>query len=330
MNTASADERLSAYLDGELTDAEAAALEQELDRSASLRAQLDALTMVVRTLGDDGPVRAPLGLHAAVMDRIEEEHPQASWWQSFVRRPFGIPQQGWGVMLAAAAVLLVVQLGRSDVDDPVVVDREPVWRDVGDAPAAANLKSVPDDAPPTPEVAAQSRKAEEHRAAEAARERSREPTPVADVASPDVDAAAGGEGALATDAGTADDPEAALLRAPPSGFTFYTSDPSSLRDVLALVGKHGGSITAPDGSAITTAVLEHSEQSVVLRIPSNRLAAFQRDLSALGNVKASFDADKLYGGAEISVPLTFRLSGGGAGDDVKQAAPANRAVEKSE
>ena len=99
--------------------------------------------VVVDTFRSDGPVRAPLGFHAAVMDRIEAEHPEVPWWQQFLRRPFGIPAQGWGVVLAAAAVLVVVQVGRDDGEVAPEVD-DPVWRDVPaaveKAPAAAKLE----------------------------------------------------------------------------------------------------------------------------------------------------------------------------------------------
>ena len=78
MNHELPDERLSAYLDGELSAEEAEQLEAELEADPSLRAELDRLNVVVSMLADEGPVRAPLGFHHAVMERVEREHPAAA------------------------------------------------------------------------------------------------------------------------------------------------------------------------------------------------------------------------------------------------------------
>ena len=84
MSVQSIDERLSAYLDGELPPEQVAALEHELAHDASLRSQLDALRTVLETLRSDGPVRAPLGFHAAVMERVDAEVPVVPWWRMAV------------------------------------------------------------------------------------------------------------------------------------------------------------------------------------------------------------------------------------------------------
>src|SRR5687768_10903156 len=99
-------ESLSAWLDGEIDPAEAAELEAELARDPALKAELESLESVVRLLRDEGPAQAPLGFHHRVMARVEEEHPERPSWWSWLRRPFGVPLEGWAIGLAAAVALL--------------------------------------------------------------------------------------------------------------------------------------------------------------------------------------------------------------------------------
>ena len=117
---------LSAYLDGELTDAEAAELEAELARDPELRADLSELEQVVDWMRRDGPDQAPLGFHRRVMDRVEREYPrQPSFW-AWLRRPLGIPLEGWLVAAAAAAVLFSVLPG-SNPDSSVGTEVTSDW-----------------------------------------------------------------------------------------------------------------------------------------------------------------------------------------------------------
>jgi len=335
MSMPSTDERLSAYIDGDLSPDEIAALEHELAHDADLRADLDALRVVVDTFRSDGPVRAPLGFHAAVMDRIEAEHPEVPWWQQFLRRPFGIPAQGWGVVLAAAAVLVVVQVGRDDGEVAPEVD-DPVWRDVPaaveKAPAAAKLEEGGGEALRAAEP-------------EAAPERPPKPSPepvAEDVQSgkgpldekmalkaKELEAARAAEEAQQKKAG--DTGKVPMIRTSPTGLTLLTREPAALREVLALVARYGGTVTTPDGGAVTHATLEQAEESVVVNIPSSQLAAFQASLESLGSVRAAFDKDKLYGGDTLQVPLTFKLVGGSAGTgDAEPLSPVKqrRAMEQ--
>lgn len=95
-------EMLSAYLDGELTDAELARIEAELDGDASLRAELDALAGARDFLGQHGMIAAPPDFLASVLAAVDEEPVvQLSWY----RRPFGVPVEALAV---AAAALLVI------------------------------------------------------------------------------------------------------------------------------------------------------------------------------------------------------------------------------
>ena len=324
MSIASTDERLSAYLDGDLMAEELAALEHELAHDAQLRAELDALRLVVRTLRDEGPVRAPLGFHVAVMDRIEEEHPQASWWRRALQRPLGIPAQGWAVVLAAAAVLLVVQLGRED--GGAEADRGgPVWRDT---PAEAL----------TAPAAMKGPMRQERVAEEGAPKGAQAPLPgppgeggggapgavEAEAAEPAAVASPGADGEPGEGRGGDAHPVESVLRTPPSGLTLRTRDPAALREVLALVARFGGTVTTPSGEAVAHATLQSAVESVVVRIPSEQLASFQEALEGLGSVHTAFDTERLYAGPTLEVPLTFKLVGGSSGTSEAPATPAAR------
>ncbi len=335
MRTESTDERLSAYLDGDLSADEVAALEHELAHDAHMRADLDALRLVVHTLRDDGPVRAPLGFHAAVMDRIEAEHPAAPFWQRFLNRPFGIPAQGWGVVLAAAAVLVVVQVGRDGAADTPLADQDgPVWRDVvvpEEAPAAvklptkADVEPAPTSAKPSPLPAPQTTPSPK-----AALKKALTKEEAAAKQAPMKEEAAA-EQALQIDKATTKGVEpdehtgkVPVLRTPLTGLTLLTREPAALREVLALVARFGGTVSTPSGGEVTHATLESAEESVVVSIPSAQLAAFQSALESLGSVKASFNPDRLYGGGMLEVPLTFKLVGGSSGTGDEPLAPASK------
>ncbi|MCB9679320.1 MAG: zf-HC2 domain-containing protein [Alphaproteobacteria bacterium] len=98
-----ANEMLSAYLDGELSEGERAELEATLAEDAGLRAELDALADARAFLAEHGAVSAPEGFLDDVLALVEQEPQvvQLAWY----RRPFGIPIEGLAV---AAAALLVV------------------------------------------------------------------------------------------------------------------------------------------------------------------------------------------------------------------------------
>jgi hypothetical protein len=107
--TAHALDRLSAYLDGELTVVDAAAVRQHLSECEACAARLRELQAVDRALADM-PVAAPPGYFDAfasrVRSRIEAAPPH--------RRALGLPVWSWAV---AAALLLAVLLPRLPWED---------------------------------------------------------------------------------------------------------------------------------------------------------------------------------------------------------------------
>lgn len=100
--------RLSAYLDGSLSEAEAAEVEQALARDSALRGEFEAMKRAVTLLREAGPVRAPADLHAKIMERLAAE-PMPGGRLAWLRRPLGrLPMEG--LALAAAALLVVVAI----------------------------------------------------------------------------------------------------------------------------------------------------------------------------------------------------------------------------
>jgi negative regulator of sigma E activity len=323
MSTAPADERLSAYLDGELTDEEVAHLEAELARDAALRAQLSELEAVVRFLHDEGPVRAPLGFHSAVMARIEEEHPERAPWWAFFRRPFGVPLEGLAV--AAAALIVVAVVGWPRGDEPLPGGEEPVWRDLPEeqAPAAVDVESLkkesmkgeapaePEAAPPA-EVPSVSKKG----------------GPKAEPAVPTVDEPEPTE-AEAVAEGTDERGSDEIGRSVPRGYTVITEDTTALRTLLAVVGKLGGSVTLADGSEVQSAQMTSSTQGLKITLPTGALAEFERQLAGLGMLQRDFD-DKLYYADQVTVGVTLQLAGGSVGGDDGSKPNAARARKQYE
>lgn len=94
-------ERLSAYLDGELSSAEAGALEADLDRDPLLRAALDDLRHVSAHMElDDADFRAAQGIRAAVRGRLTRRQRPAA---TMLRRWWWVPATAATAVLAFAA-----------------------------------------------------------------------------------------------------------------------------------------------------------------------------------------------------------------------------------
>jgi anti-sigma factor RsiW len=95
-------EYISAYLDGELSAAEAAQLQSHLEVCPSCKALLEDLTAIRDNLAEgavEGLPELPEGLHEQIMDAVRSERKVVSRAPVLWRR--------WGVLAAALAIVVV-------------------------------------------------------------------------------------------------------------------------------------------------------------------------------------------------------------------------------
>lgn len=304
-----ANEDLSAYLDGELTDAEMAELEAELARDPDLRADLQALEGVVQFLREEGPDMAPLGFHHRVMERIEQEHPQRPSFWAWLRRPFGLPLEGWLVALAAAAVLLFVlprDRAPEDSDAWTVTPPEPA----DGSPAAIKepvLEREPEVAPPAVEIEAPAPKKLEKKL----------PAPP-----PQVDPKPLPEPLPTAEEpqGTADEPPASSrpMASPGYRYVVRSTSPDMKLALLKVASRYGGA-TSPGGAEITDAAMSANVEELLVQVPQADLTRFARELEALGYEVVKEPTSEIVAGSTIPVRITLQLVGGAT--DAPNAAP---------
>lgn len=157
MDTFFARNRLSAYLDGSLSDSESAEVEAALSDDESLRREYDTMREAVELLRTLGPVDAPEGFHARVMSRVEAE-PDPGKVVSLWRRTLGrVPVEALALAAAALIVVLVIQ-GRTGepADAPA------------DEPAVASTKDVSISPQPPPDPVVQPEQTQQAAAPQAA------------------------------------------------------------------------------------------------------------------------------------------------------------------
>lgn len=295
-------ERLSAWLDGELSDAEQRELEAELARDPALRADLEALEGVVRLVREEAPTVAPPGFHQRVMARAAELEPARPGFfvvvASWLRRWEAIALAG----VAVAALLLALPFASSPEaptpDAPVspgaVRLSPPADADPGPPPAVSSASEpVPVASPAVPKTQVVGRARVEPSPPELARELqngtnlSWEPgAPTATEVPPQ---AVTGE-PPAPDAV----PSLPPPPAPANGrFVVSSDDPGLKRRVLALAARYG-EVRDPSGRPVATAERAGTEELVVT-VSQAELPAFTRGLQGLGFDVGPLPGDLLAG-----------------------------------
>ena len=109
--------RLSAYLDGALDDAEAAEVAAAMEADPTLRSEYEELERAVELLRTHGPTEAPPGFHARLMARVDAEPNQGGVVAWFKRSFAQVPVEALALVAAALVVVVVIQ-GRPG-EDPV-------------------------------------------------------------------------------------------------------------------------------------------------------------------------------------------------------------------
>ncbi|MFK7929260.1 MAG: sigma-E factor negative regulatory protein [Myxococcota bacterium] len=105
-----ATEQLSAYLDGELTDAEITELEHRLAQDPALRDELDQLRGAIDLLRTHGPAQTPPSLYGDILAAVADEPMPGGFW-TWLQRPFGLPLPALAVAFVAVLVLGVTVTG---------------------------------------------------------------------------------------------------------------------------------------------------------------------------------------------------------------------------
>lgn len=326
-----ASEDVSAYLDGELTDAEIEAFEAELERNAALQWELDEIREVSEWLAADGPTAAPMGFANRVMARIDEEHPARPSAWAWLRRPFGLPIEGV-VLALSAAIVLVLVLPRSAPEPASDDATEHPARQApieAEAPIEPPVVDVANTASPTDEDANAPREVAQLEAAVTTRlrdEKLREQTtapPTTKTAEPPV------EGKLVSGKGTGDlgltesvtsplptnsdqVPSPSNLGTPttkapytrPAPTTFeqafeqaltldidIASDDPKMLTRVLKLSARFGGAKDANGQEIEDPTLEEGVRDVFVQVPQDQLLAFENQLAKLG-YKVSIPPDQ--------------------------------------
>lgn len=348
---------LSAWLDGELGEAEMAELEAELARDPALRAELAELEAVVRFVRDEAPVPAPDDFERRLAARIAAEQPEhagfgarsAEGWSSWWRRPLGIPLEGWALTLAAAAALLIAwrvpalvggvpddggerELSPAAVEPPSM----PLRPDLGpDNPGAPSK-----DAPPevigraTTDPRAEAKKVASTRGIDAA-------PPVADGVVPDgaPDAVPAPSPGLELPLAQAVAPDGKPGGAPDGTADGGAADGGSLRyvvhaedgkvklELLKIAGRYGWSVVDSAGAIVSTGRMAGSTEDLVLSLPQADLARLDAELGAKGHRVEHVGGGDLVGGSHVRVRITLAVDAADPGVGAKKAVQVDESAE---
>jgi hypothetical protein len=311
MNPKPEHEHLSAWLDGELSDSEAAELEAELARDPALRAELDALEVVVSFVRQEGPAQAPMGLQHRIMARIDEEFPErssswssASW--SWLRRPWGIPLEGWVLAAAAAAVLLLLlpDWGQKSPSEPeekelspaalevpkAVVEKEALEKPPAPGPVTVIGRASTEEGKPLKKLPPGKVASKEEPALDT-KGTAEEGTPVP-VPSPKLEIPAALE--------IPEAPEADVR------YVIESDDPKMKLKMLGIASKFGGARDLQN-QEVPDAIMGSSVEELLVSIPQTRLSELSRELEKVGYDFRLEHQDKIMPGGKINVRLTLSL-----------------------
>lgn len=302
MNQNFSDERLSAYLDGELEADELIRLERELAEDPALRAELDALRESVDFLREAGPVDAPADFHSRVMARVSLlETPPTGLLDRLRALLAGVPLERLVVVLAAAMVVVIL------------VDQPKKTPPAAPEPEAAPLAVI--EPTPVPEPIAEEPVVPTPTAPRlAAREAEPAPVPISDERNDVLDEIIGSpvadrDGVALAPTGTPETTTTAVEQATSDAMRasvtlrVTTDDPLVMQQLSQLAGQFQGSASAANGAPLSTQRLSQPGMVPVrVRIPASQLNNFQMKARGLGKVEVMARQNTaLYGTAPVDV-----------------------------
>lgn len=298
--------RLSAYLDGALDDAEAASLSEAIERDPALKREYEAMRRSVDLLRREGPTEAPRGFHARVMESVRDE-PLPTRPALRLRRWFArVPVEAMALAAAAVVVVIMIQ-GRPEVDE---------------AGVAAERRSAASTAPLPGDISATSATPRAEAPSEApvvgaAVEGAEGPIPLVSSAdgvtfntvpsggtlggtpvgarsssgtgsgvepySPDWEQASEPEGGT-PDGAPARDGSAAQAGGSTYLYSLRTDDPNALYTLSAVAKGRGGKVYDPRGAALAPFALSAEQDfiKVTVLVPAAEAASLRSTLTVLG------------------------------------------------
>ncbi|MBN1335090.1 MAG: hypothetical protein JXB39_03930 [Deltaproteobacteria bacterium] len=292
--------RLSAYLDGDLSEVEAAEVARAIEENDEVRAAWEEMRRSVAFLRAHGPLAAPARFHMRVMSAVEALPSPASWLtrlKALLRR---IPVQAAGVAAIAAIVLGVIwRLPEPEpAPAPAPTRQAAAPEPVVEPPETAKMPEAPE-----PPQALASEPREEPPARPAKEAPSRAP---AKASSPYIPAwetlGTAGEDAVPAQAS---DGAAGVLDSP-FVYRLYPTDPDVLRPLALLAERLGGTLVTPSGTTVEpwTLSVEQNHAAVLLKVPANTLEQVEPALRRLGGLLAvQADEERLFGGPSVDVGI---------------------------
>jgi negative regulator of sigma E activity len=272
--------RLSAYLDGDLEEAEAAEVSAAIARDPALQAEYEALRKTVQLLSTAGRIPAPEGFEARVMAKVAEDSGEG-WLVPFRRFANRVPVE-LVALAAAAAVVSIAILARPS--------------DQGERASDFAASQTPTDQTPPPVAAAAPKQAPT-----VPSNQSLDPKPPNEGRD---DASAGGPpaprtlpptGAVPTSAyvpeweqGGAEPPAAGNEPASEAlhsyqGWRLMVSDPDALYRLASLATAAGGRVVGPGARPLT---VEDNYGTLLLTVPAGSAASLEGNLRALGGSRS--------------------------------------------
>ena len=320
-----ASNRLSAYIDGELSSAEMAEMDRAMKANPQLQEEYERLLATVEFVRQAGPVQAPPDFHSKVLRQVAAEPMPGGFWRRVKTFFSGVPMET--VAVAMAAVLVTVVIGQRMDESPEEMP-----------PEAAPLVDE------SPELAAASEPEDRGRTDTAIKEvaeliqRGTDPVQQAkqEVRNQDVVTLGDGDGAgigpkrikdVLTTAAGGQDGVAALVDEPTVGdapeksytdgdvgqvltsamsYRLRVDDDRALRNLARVAAKHGGAAYV-NGEPVDESFRfddTNTRAQVAIQIPSGKLSGFYQDLAALGEVEQmSENSSKLYSTDKLAVSV---------------------------
>lgn len=313
MNEFFARERLSAYIDGELSASERNEVDAALKRSPELRDEYERLLGTVDFMREHGSVQAPPDFHTRVLAAVADEPMPGGFWLKIKGFFTAVPMESLAV--AVAAILVAVLVGSNMDDTPPIPETEPIQVAALDDETALVGAELPKTAPELtaaapPESTGAAKKdggsdwAEQMAGVVLGGEQPKDDR-AASVAAPKMEAEDGivqlepaASEPAATD--TKDivlEPERKSQLEASQSMQLHVSDPDSLRQLLNIVYRFDGTVTDSKGRQVDEDALVNGASKVGLRIllPQENVTQFSRAIAQIGEVnQTSYNDQMLY------------------------------------